>query len=1138
MNKKVSISRSFKWLNISQFLGALNDNLFKLLLIFFLADIGGAGEPVKVIALAGILFVLPFLLFSHAGGVLADRYSKQRVFMTGRGLEILAMLIGVLGVYTVSASSLYIALFLTCSFSALTSPSKYGIIPELVKKEQLSRANGLIIAFTYIAVILGTFLPSFLLLKIFTRNFAFLAWTTVAIAIGGFITAMFIEKTKAVGAQTGYSLMFIKEIFKTLHSLRRDIYLYLAVLGSAFFMFVGTFLQSNAIVYCKEVLRWEWIKSGYLFPVAAFGIGLGGIIAGKLSGRNIEFGLVPVGVLGLGILCIFMYAVPSNVYYAGGLFLLMGMCAGIFIVPLNAFIQYASPEEEMGRIIACANFMGFLAAILSSVFFYLLNATLGFGANLSFLSIGMLTLGLMLASIIILPDFLLRFFILILVKCVYRLKIVGSDTLPIKGGALLVSNHVTLVDALLLTATTQRRLRFVMARDIYEIKFLEPIFKLMKVIPISNTDSPRQIIHSLREARQAMENGYIVCIFPEGMVTRNGNMSRFKRGMERIVKGTDCPVIPAYIGGAWGSMFSYKYGKLLSRFPVQIPYPVTIIFGNPLQSTVSVDEAEHAVASLSVEYFKSLKSKERTLQRTFVKIARRCWFKECICDTTGKRFTYGKLLITSLTLANLITCDVKSDEMVGIALPSSVTAIISNLAVLLCGKIPVNINFKSSAAVVESTVKQCRINIIISSRSFVEKLSSFKPPARIIFLEDIVSRVGFSLKVKSLLKAIFVPVYLLTDRNTNADSVATIIFSSGSTGEPKGVMLTHHNIISNVESFADIFSFTKQDKICGILPFFHSFGFTCTMWCPLLHKVRVCYHTNPLEAEKIGKLVKSEKATIIMTTPSFLLSYIRKIPDDEFATLRAVIVGAEKLRKNIADAFEEKFRIRPLEGYGATELSPVVSFNIPDVEINHVKHIGHKEGSVGHPIPGVITKIVHPDTMEQLRQGQEGLLLVKGPNVMLGYLNRPDLTAKVLYDSWYNTGDIARIDADGFIYILDRVSRYSKIAGEMVPHIAIEEKFYNSLGIVGQVLAVTSVPDEKKGEQLVVIYTPDAGTAEQLDMAINSSDLPNLWKPRKENYFMVDALPALGSGKLDFKRLKEMAMAFVQNKQKQTNIFH
>lgn len=1132
MNKKGNMWRSFKWLNISQFLGALNDNLFKLLLIFFLADIDGEGEPVKVIALAGILFVLPFLLFLHAGGVLADRYSKQRVFMTGRGLEILAMLVGVLGVYTINASLLYIALFLTSSFSALTSPSKYGIIPELVREEQLSKANGLIIAFTYVAVILGTFLPSFLLLKIFARNFIFLAWTTVAIAVGGFVTAMFIEKTKAVDTQIGYSLVFIKEIFKTLHSLRRDIYLYLAVLGSAFFMFIGTFLQSNAIVYCKEVLKWEWIKSGYLFPVAAFGIGLGGIIAGKLSGRSIEFGLVPVGVLGLGGSCIFMSAIPPSVYYAGGMFLLMGIYAGIFIVPLNAFIQSASPKKEMGRIIACANFMGFLASILSSFFFYLLNATLGFGANLSFFSIGILTLGLMVASIIILPDFLLRFLILVLVKCVYRLKIIGTDNLPTKGGALLVSNHVTWVDALLLTATTQRRLRFVMVRDIYEIKFLKPIFKLIKVIPISNSDPPRQIIHSLREARQAMENGYIVCIFPEGMVTRNGNMSRFKKGMEKILKGTNFPVIPAYIGGAWGSVFSYKYGRLLSHLPSQIPYPVTIIFGKPLPSTVNAREAEHAVASLSVEYFNSLKSKQRTLQRTFVKIARRCWFKECICDTTGKRFTYGKLLITSLALSNLIKHDIKGDEMAGIALPSSVAAVISNLAVLLCGKIPVNINFRNSVEVVESTVKQCRINIVISSRSFMEKLSSFKPPARIIFLEDIVSRMGFSLKVKSLLRAIFVPVYLLTDKNTNTDSVATIIFSSGSTGEPKGVMLTHHNIISNVESFADIFSFTRRDKICGILPFFHSFGFTCTMWCPLLHKVRVCYHPNPLEAEKIGKLVKVEKATIIMATPSFLLSYIRKIPGEEFATLRAVIAGAEKLRKSIADAFEEKFKIRPLEGYGATELSPVVSFNIPDVKINHVTHIGHKEGSVGYPIPGVITKIVHPDTMEQLRPEQEGLLLVKGPNVMLGYLNKPDLTAKVLCDGWYNTGDIARIDADGFIYILDRLSRYSKIAGEMVPHIAIEEKFYNSLGIVGQVLVVTSVPDEKKGEQLVVIYTPDAGTAEQLDMAINSSDLPNLWKPRKENYFMVDALPALGSGKLDFKRLKEIAIAFVQNKQK------
>jgi acyl-[acyl-carrier-protein]-phospholipid O-acyltransferase/long-chain-fatty-acid--[acyl-carrier-protein] ligase len=601
--------------------------------------------------------------------------------------------------------------------------------------------------------------------------------------------------------------------------------------------------------------------------------------------------------------------------------------------------------------------------------------------------------------------------------------------------------------------------------------------------------------------------------------------------MEKIVKRSNFPVIPAYIGGAWGSIFSYKYRRLLSRLPVRIPYPVTIIFDKPLPSTTTAEDAEQAVALLSVEYFNSLKSKERTLQRMFIKIARNNWFKECISDSTGKRLTYGKLLTASLALANAIKLDVKNGRMVGIALPPSAGGVVCNLAVLLCGKIPVNINFTTSAEAIDSAIKQCGINMIISSRAFIEKVPSFHPSVRMIFVEDVVSGISSGMKLKALLKAIVVPVCLLTDKSTTSDSVATVIFSSGTTGEPKGVMLTHHNIISNLESFGGVFSFTKQDKIFGILPFFHSFGFTCTLWCPLLQEVKVCYHSNPLEAEKIGKLVKSEKATIIMTTPTFLLSYIRKIPADEFSSLRTVIVGAEKLRKNIADAFEEKFKMRPLEGYGTTELSPVVSVNLPDVEINNVKQLCHKEGSVGHPIPGVVAKIVDPDTMEQLPTGEEGLLLVKGPNLMSGYLNKPELTAAVLHNGWYNTGDIARIDSDGFIYILDRLSRYSKIAGEMIPHIAIEEKFYSLLNITGQELAVTSVPDEKKGEQLVVVYTPSAGTAEQLYNAISSSDLPNLWKPKKENYFMVETLPALGSGKLDFKRLKEIALAFVQNRQ-------
>ena len=360
------------------------------------------------------------------------------------------------------------------------------------------------------------------------------------------------------------------------------------------------------------------------------------------------------------------------------------------------------------------------------------------------------------------------------------------------------------------------------------------------------------------------------------------------------------------------------------------------------------------------------------------------------------------------------------------------------------------------------------------------------------------------------------------------DRIATIIFSSGSTGEPKGVMLSHHNIISNIESLRAVFSSAPTDNVCAALPFFHSLGYTGTLWFPLLSGFSAVYHPNPLDGGMIAQLVRENKSTMLFATPTFLLIYLRKAQKEDFASLKYVVVGAEKLKERLAAAFEEKFGIRPLEGYGATELSPVATLSLPHVEVGGVKQEGWKEGSVGLPLPGVAMKIVDPDTGKPLPAGEAGLLMVKGPNVMVGYLNKPDLTAEVLKDGWYSTGDVARIDPDGFVVITDRLSRFSKIAGEMVPHLGIEEAFHRKLGSSGQVLAITSVPDEKRGEKLVLLFTDDAGDAACVQRMIEECDLPNLWKPGRDACYRIDSLPVLGSGKLDLRTLKDLANKFVE----------
>jgi acyl-[acyl-carrier-protein]-phospholipid O-acyltransferase/long-chain-fatty-acid--[acyl-carrier-protein] ligase len=352
------------------------------------------------------------------------------------------------------------------------------------------------------------------------------------------------------------------------------------------------------------------------------------------------------------------------------------------------------------------------------------------------------------------------------------------------------------------------------------------------------------------------------------------------------------------------------------------------------------------------------------------------------------------------------------------------------------------------------------------------------------------------------------------------------MFTSGSTGPPKGVMLTHRNVGSNVEAINAIVHLGREDVLMGVLPMFHAFGYTTSMWTALTLAPKAVYHYTPLEPRQIGKLCRRHGVTIMITTPTFLRSYLRRCEPEDFAALDVVFTGAEKLPSELAREFEQRFGVHPVEGYGATELSPVVSGNIPPSRDLSGRQ-GLREGSVGRPLPGVSAKVIDLDSGKELGADQPGMLLITGPNVMKGYLDRPDLTAQVVRDGWYVTGDVARIDADGFIHITDRLSRFSKIGGEMVPHVRIEETIVELLGLEQDQLrlAVAAVPDEKKGERLVVLHTGLPVAPEEVCRRLVRSGLPPLWVPSPDSFRQVEAIPALGTGKLDLKRVKERALA-------------
>ena len=663
MTAETTRSNAFTWLNATQFLGALNDNMLKLLIIFFLIGSRGRANAGAITAGVGAAFVLPFLLFSAPAGGLADRCPKSRMIFSVKAVEVAVTLLAVAAFALRSEYGLYLVIFLMASHSAFFAPAKYGIIPELVPKERLSRANGLIESFTFLAIIIGTALASGLA-QVAEGRFWLAACVCLAVALAGLGSAWLMGES-AECDPSRHVAMFPSEILRTVSGIRQDRHLMLAVIGLAWFMFIGAFAQLNLISYGMERLGLSESQSGYLFLAAALGIGLGSLLAAKLSGRDVEFGIVPLGATGLTLAPLLLHAAPGNLATCLAIIVCFGVSAGVFSLPLQTFIQVRADAAKRGEVLAASSFINWIGILLASGLTWLCSGPLGLTAAQGFSVVGAMTLFLTILSFRILPDFLLRFIALVTMRLFYRIRMIGRENLPVEGPALLIPNHVTWVDALLLTATSQRRIRFVMERSIYNTPVLRGLFRLMGVIPVSSTDGRKEMLEFIRRARAALDDGYMVCIFAEGALTRNGMLREFRGGFERIVRDSGYPIIPIYIGGAWGSILSYAHGRLMSRLPALSPYPVTILFGTPMPATSQAVEVRQKVAELSCDYFDSRKERRLALPEYFIRTARQNWGRQAIADTSGKELSYGRTLAGALALSGRLKVVIGKEEHLG-----------------------------------------------------------------------------------------------------------------------------------------------------------------------------------------------------------------------------------------------------------------------------------------------------------------------------------------------------------------------------------------------------------------------------------------------------------------------------------------
>jgi acyl-[acyl-carrier-protein]-phospholipid O-acyltransferase/long-chain-fatty-acid--[acyl-carrier-protein] ligase len=709
---------------------------------------------------------------------------------------------------------------------------------------------------------------------------------------------------------------------------------------------------------------------------------------------------------------------------------------------------------------------------------------------------------------------------------IYRVTAHGRHWLP-EGGFLLLPNHLTWVDAVVLQLACPRPIRFVVDAAIFKIAWLNPVFRAVGALPIS----PKRAKDAVRDAADAIKAGEIVCIFPEGELSRTGMLLKLKRGYELIARAAECPVVPVWLDRLWGSIFSFVGGKYFFKWPRRFPYPVTVAFGEPIAAEkADIATMRERFLALGEFCYQQRPDLEGHLARACLRgLKKNQWHTAVIDGMDHSTLSCGSLLAAAIALSRHVQEKCRG-QRIGIVLPPGKAAVIANLAVTLAGKVPVNLNFTAGRSAVEAALRIGQVRDCITAHAVMKRLTDFPWPMHLLHLEAVMPALKSNIVLWRCAVAV-APAALLAavlglPRVGDRDE-AVVLFTSGSSGEPKGVLLSHRNILSNVSQFAMMLDLGPRDTVLACLPFFHSFGCTVTLWYPLIEGVRSVTYPNPLEIAKNADLIERYHVTLFCSTPTFLRGYLRKVEPAKLQSLVFIVTGAEKLPDELATAFEERFGKEVLQGYGLTETAPVAAVNLPEPKASRPTDTvqpSNRRGSVGKLAPGMAAQIRHPDTGEKLTLHDSGMLWLRGPNIFEGYLDDPKRTADVLVDRWFKTGDLARFDDDGFCIIEGRLSRFSKIGGEMVPHESIEQKIEEALALPKdeRTIAIMGIPDEAKGEALVLLTTREID-ATDLREKLTAAGLPNLWIPKKIK--RVDAIPVLGSGKLDLGKCKELATA-------------
>ena len=1101
-------------------------------------------------ALINAMILLPFIFLFSPAAFINDKFSRTKVIrlsaLAAVGISALICLCYAIGEF-------YMAFALTlllAAQSAVYSPAKYSIIKSIVGTEQLGMANGIIQALTIIAILFSSFAfsfffeshyiasndPNMVLQSVWEIGIALIAFSALeayfAFKIPFFPqTAEFSEQK--FSAKKYASLHYLKENIRTL---RQNKNIWLSVIGLSLFWGVSQVIVAAFPAHYKAIFHADnAIVIQAILAVSGLGLILGSYVAGKMSYLHIELGIVPVGAVGIFISLFCLTLTDSNLFLTICSFA-FGFFGGLFIVPLNATIQYFAPEAISGKIMAGNNFMQnvlMVAFLLLSILFVKLSLST---TNLLIFASLVCLVGSFYAMLQ-LPHLFTRLLLLPILKTGYRFHVNGLKNLPQSGGVLLLGNHISWIDWLVLQAASPRAIKFVMYRPIYNKWYLTWFLRIFKVIPIGGGASKE----SIQTIRSYLENGEVVALFPEGHISYNGQINEFQKGFEHVLEGLEnITTVPFYLRGLWGSSFSRadSHYKILSK--KRGKREVLVAFGKPINGFIDAVAMKQKVVELSFSAWEHFINEQAPLTHHWLESAKSDLFKECIADAQGTELNNVKFIAAVLSFAKVLKTKLRGQRHVGVLLPSSAAGAIVNMALFVLGKVPVNLNYTLSAESMQKALAKAQIDTVLSSAKFLDKLTAkgFDFNAiladKLLFAEDIAKGLNKTAKTHAFLTALFAPQWWIKLRyfaDVKLDDTATILFSSGSEGDPKGIELSHKNLLTNIKQVSELLNFRRDDVILNSLPIFHSFGLTVTTLLPLCEGVKMVSVADPTDGATIGKMSAKHGVSILFGTSTFFRLYTRnkKLHPLMFQNVRIVIAGAEKLKTDVKDAFRLKFGLEIHEGYGTTETAPVAAVNMPNIlEKDSLKELTFtKEGTVGLPLPGTIIKIVDPDTLNELKTGEDGLILIGGGQVMKGYLDDPEKTAEVIAEldsvRYYKTGDKGHIDEHGFVTIVDRYSRFAKIGGEMISLGAVEANLSQAIG-EDAVFVATAVNDDKKGESVVLLVKSEL-TISEIQQRIKTLNIPPIMLPSE--IFLVDEIPLLGSGKIDFKRAKLLATELI-----------